>query len=106
VTKSGKMRRVPVADRFLLLVQACAEDKGPDELRFTTRTGHQLHATAVKRSVAWSAAAPGRRIHDLRHTAALPVAGQGSGPRHGSGLARPRLDRHDQHLPAPPRRDR
>ncbi|HLM23012.1 MAG TPA: hypothetical protein VK390_16025, partial [Propionibacteriaceae bacterium] len=29
-----------------------------------------LHATALKRTVAWSAVAEGRRIHDLRHTAA------------------------------------
>jgi integrase len=70
VTKSGKSRRVPVADRVLPLVQACAAGKGPDDLLFTTRTGHQLHASAIKRLVAWSTVAPGRRIHDLRHTAA------------------------------------
>ena len=70
VTKSGKSRRVPVADRVLPPVQVCAAGKGPDDLLFTTRTGHQLHASAVKRSVAWSTVAPGRRIHDLRHTAA------------------------------------
>ena len=39
-------------------------------LLFTTKTGHQLHASAVKRSVTWSTVALGRRIHDLRHTAA------------------------------------
>jgi len=70
VTKSGKSRRVPVADRVLPLVLDCATGMGPDDLLFTTKTGHQLHASAVKRSVAWSKVAPGRRIHDLRHTAA------------------------------------
>ena len=70
VTKSGKSRRVPVADRVLPLVRACAEGKGPDDLLLTTRSGHQLHVSAVKRSVSWSTVATGRRIHDLRHTAA------------------------------------
>ena len=78
VTKSGKSRRVPVADRVLPLVLRCAEGKGPDELLLTTRTGHRLHASAVKRSVGWSTAAPGRRIHDLRHTAACLWLGKGS----------------------------
>ncbi len=49
-------------------------------LLFTTRTGHQLHATAVKRTVAWSAVAPGRRIHDLRHTAACLWLAKGVDP--------------------------
>ena len=44
--------------------------KGPDDLLFTTKSGHQLHVSRVKRSVHWSTVAPGRRIHDLRHTAA------------------------------------
>ena len=80
VTKSGKARRVPVADRVLPLVVACAEGKGPEDLLFTTRSGHQLHATAVKRSVAWSHVAPGRRIHDLRHTAACLWLAKGVDP--------------------------
>ena len=77
---SGKSRRVPVADRVLPLVQACAQEKGPDDLLFTTRTGHQLHASAVNRSVAWSTVAPGRRIHDLRHTAACLWLAKGVDP--------------------------
>ncbi len=69
VTKSGKSRGMPIADRVLPLVRACADGKGSDEPLFTTRTGHQLHATSVKRAVHWSRIAQGRRIHDLRHTA-------------------------------------
>ncbi|GCD91529.1 tyrosine-type recombinase/integrase [Nocardioides sp. LS1] len=80
VTKSGKSRRVPVADRVLPLVLACAEGKGPDDLLFTTRTGHQLHASAVKRTVAWSTVALGRRIHDLRHTGACLWLAKGVDP--------------------------
>jgi integrase len=80
VTKSGKNRRVPVADRVLPILLTCANGKGPDELLFTTSSGHQLHATAVKRTVAWSAVAPGRRIHDLRHTAACLWLAKGVDP--------------------------
>ena len=80
LTKSGKNRRVPVADRVLPLVLSCAEGKGPDDLLLTTKNGHRLHATAVKRSVAWSTVAPGRRIHDLRHTAACLWLARGVDP--------------------------
>jgi integrase len=80
VTKSGKSRRMPVADRVLSLVEACADGKGPDDLLFTTKTGHQLHATPVKRAVHWSTVAPGRRIHDLRHTAACLWLAKGVDP--------------------------
>ncbi len=80
VTKSGKNRRVPVADRVLPLVLGCAEGKGPDDLLMTTRTDHQLHATAVKRTVVWSTVASGRRIHDLRHTAACLWLSKGVDP--------------------------
>ncbi|HEX2895083.1 MAG TPA: site-specific integrase [Marmoricola sp.] len=80
VTESGKTRRVPVANRVLPLVLDCADGKGPEDLLFTTRPGHQLHVTAVKRSVAWSQSAPGRRIHDLRHTAACLWLSKGVDP--------------------------
>ena len=80
LTKSGKSRRVPVADRVLPLVRACAEGKGPEDLLFTTQSGHRLHASVVKRSVAWSTVAPGRRIHDLRHTAACLWLAHGVDP--------------------------
>lgn len=69
-TKSGKVRRVPVADRVLSIVESLAEGRGSDDLMFVTSSGHRLHASAVKRSVSWSDISNGRRIHDLRHTAA------------------------------------
>ena len=69
-TKSDKSRRVPVADRVLPLVRACAEGRGPDEPLFVTESGHRLHATAFKRTLNWANTSEGRRIHDLRHTAA------------------------------------
>jgi integrase len=67
-------------DRILSLVQGCAEGTDPDALLFTTRTGHQLHATAVKRAAVWSRVAAGRRIHDLLHTAACLWLAKGVGP--------------------------
>lgn len=69
-TKSDRSRRVPIADRILPLIRACAEGRGPDERLFVTDSGHRLHATAFKRTLAWPTTSEGRRIHDLRHTAA------------------------------------
>jgi integrase len=60
VTKSGKDRRVPVADRILAILQECAAGKGADDLLFTTSSGHKLHASPVKREVPWPTVAPGR----------------------------------------------
>ena len=45
-----------------------------------TSTGHQLHATAFKRTLAWTVVAEGRRIHDLRHTAACLWLARGVDP--------------------------
>ena len=70
VTKSRKSRRVPVADRILPMVRRMATTREPDAPLFTTYTGHQLHATAFKRTLDWRVVGSGRRIHDLRHTAA------------------------------------
>jgi integrase len=69
-TKSDRSRRIPIADRVLPLVRACADGRGSDERLFVTDSGHRLHATALKRTLGWSTVAEGRRIHDLRHTAA------------------------------------
>ena len=49
-------------------------------MHLATGTGHQLHATAVKRAVFWSQVAPGRRIHDLRRTAACLWLARGVDP--------------------------
>ncbi|MFP5252610.1 MAG: hypothetical protein ACLGH4_02305 [Actinomycetes bacterium] len=65
---------------MLPLALACAAGKGPSDLLFTTRSGHQLHASAVKRSVACSRSASGRRIHDLRHIAACLRLAKGVDP--------------------------
>lgn len=69
-TKSGKSRMVPLADRILPLVRDLMIGRTSRDLLFVTATGHRLHASAVKRAVDWELIAHGRRIHDLRHTAA------------------------------------
>ena len=61
---------MPVANRVLPLVEDCAVGKGPDD----------LHASAVKRTLHWSSVAAGRRIHDLRHTAACLWLAKGVDP--------------------------
>lgn len=79
-TKSGKSRRVPVADRVLPIVRAMTTDREADAPLFVTSSGHQLHASAFKRTLAWSVVADGRRIHDLRHTAACLWLARGVDP--------------------------
>ena len=101
VTKGGRARRVPLADRVLPLVRGLARERDGDELLLVTESGHRLHASALKRAVAWSTIFGGRRIHDLRHT--RRVSGwQRGGRGDGSGVDGAHLHRHDQHLPAPP----
>lgn len=80
VTKSGRSRRVPVADRVLPLVQALTLGRAADDLLCVTSSGHQLHASAFKRTLAWPRVARGRRIHDLRHTAACLWLARGVDP--------------------------
>ena len=42
--------------------------------------GNRLHANAFKRATDWHLIAPGRRIHDLRHTAACLWLARGVSP--------------------------
>lgn len=69
-TKGRRSRRVPLADRVLPMVQAWTKDKEPNALLVTTSRGARLHRTAVLRTLNWVETGKGRRIHDLRHTAA------------------------------------
>jgi integrase len=79
-TKSRRTRRVPVADRVLPIVRALAAAREPDDQLCVTSTGHQLHATAFKRTLDWAVVGEGRRIHDLRHTAACLWLARGVDP--------------------------
>ncbi|MBO0812109.1 MAG: tyrosine-type recombinase/integrase [Microlunatus sp.] len=79
-TKGRRSRRVPLADRVLPIVLDLAESQKPNDLLFTTDRGAQLHRTPVLRSVKWASTADGRRIHDLRHTAACLWLARGVDP--------------------------
>jgi integrase len=69
-TKSGRARRVPVADCLLETLRDMATGKSPEDLLVTTERGAQLHRTAFIRATHWETLGRGRRLHDLRHTAA------------------------------------
>jgi integrase len=79
-TKGRRVRRVPVADRVLSIVESFAQDKGPNDLLFTTDGGAQLHATPFRRTTRWPISGEGRRVHDLRHTAACLWLARGVDP--------------------------
>jgi integrase len=68
--KGGRSRRVPLANRVLAIVRELAHDKAPHELLLTTSSGAMLHRTVVLRALRWEKTGQGRRLHDLRHTAA------------------------------------
>ncbi len=69
-TKGRRSRRVPLANRVLPIVLRLTEGKAPGDLLLTTAASKQLHRSAVVTSVRWSTTSRGRRVHDLRHTAA------------------------------------
>ena len=61
---------VPIGNRVLPIVERLKVDKLPSDLLFTTVSGSRLHRSAVLRTMRWERTGRGRRIHDLRHTAA------------------------------------
>ena len=54
----------------MLLVTKRAAGRQPDDLLFTAPEGGRLNGNNWKRAVGWSGTSHGRRVHDLRHTAA------------------------------------
>jgi integrase len=79
-TKGRRSRRVPLADRVLPLVRQLAEGRLATDLLLTTERGSMLHRSAVLRSVHWQETGQGRRLHDLRHTAACLWLARGVDP--------------------------
>ena len=80
-----------------------ASGREPDDRLCVTATGHQLHATAFKRTLAW---ASGRRGPADPRSAAhgrLLVAGSRGRSGDGSGVDGARVDRDDEPLSAPSR---
>lgn len=70
-TKSGKTRRVPVPNRVVPLIETRLAGRKPSDLLFTGPNGGRLHGSNFRRDLQWAATSRGRRIHDLRHTAAV-----------------------------------
>lgn len=79
-TKGRSSRRVPLANRVLPLVLDMSVGKSPGDLLLTTERGSQLHRSAVLRTLQWPTTGRGRRIHDLRHTAACLWLARGVDP--------------------------
>ncbi|MEI7055762.1 tyrosine-type recombinase/integrase [Nocardioides sp. CCNWLW239] len=77
VHQGRRSRRVPLANRVLPLVQQMTTGKKANDLLFTTDTGATLHRGAVTRTLKWEQTGQGRRLHDLRHTAACPWLARG-----------------------------
>ena len=63
---------------MLPLVRALAAGREADAPLFVTSSGHRLHASAFKRTLAWGTVGEGRRIHEPRHHG-LSVTGSASG---------------------------
>jgi hypothetical protein len=63
----------------------------------------QAHASAFKRTLDWPVVGEGRRILDLRHTAACLWLARGVNPEAVLGVDGARVDRDDEPLPALPR---
>lgn len=63
-------RHVHIAPRVRGIVRTLANERGSADLLLTTSRGAQLHRSAVMRTLDWSRTGRGRRLHDLRHTAA------------------------------------
>ena len=93
VTKSRKTRRVPVADRVLPMVRQLAAGRYGNAPLFLTESGYRLHVSAFKRTLDWSVTGDGRRIHDLRHTAACLWLARGVDPVTVQTWVGPRLGR-------------
>lgn len=69
-TKGRNSRTVPIVDEVLPYVRELVAGKGPDELVFTGPRGGQLWHKSFLESTQFNKHGMGRRIHDLRHTAA------------------------------------
>jgi integrase len=69
-TKGGGARTVPLTAELVPIVKAWAAGKKPNDYLFTSAQGHKLIGPNWRRATEWSKHNRGRRIHDLRHTAA------------------------------------
>jgi len=79
-TKGRRSRRVPLANRVLPIVRGLTDGRGADDLLLTTSRGAKLYRSSVLRTLRWTTTGGGRRLHDLRHTAACLWLARGVDP--------------------------
>lgn len=77
---SGRVRRVPVDARVRPILQRLLAGRDPNELLFATSLGEPLRRATVLRRLNWPETGHGRRLQDLRHTAASLWLAQGVAP--------------------------
>lgn len=80
-TKGGTARRVPLTAELVPVVRTWLKGKSGDDLVFTSPEGRRLNGTNWRRSVDWYTHGRGRRVHDLRHTAATFWLSSGADPK-------------------------
>lgn len=76
-TKSGKARTVPLVAEAWTIIEPLLAGREPEALLFPSKVGSFRDLANWKRDVHWRALSMGRRVHDLRHTAATFWLGQG-----------------------------
>lgn len=69
-TKGRSARTVPVPDIITPALDRLTDGKRSNDLALTSERGGQLWRGRFKKQARWTELAAGRRIHDLRHTAA------------------------------------
>jgi integrase len=70
VTKGGGARTVELVAPVWEIVRPLLTDRDPNELLPLSPTGKRMNGANWKRAAKWSTHSHGRRVHDLRHTAA------------------------------------
>ena len=102
-TKNGRVRLVPIVGEAWAVLEARLPGLAPNDLIFSTQ-GRPLGGWAWKSRVRWAEHAQGRRVHDLRHTAATLWLGSGMDVKTvqnwlGHVTASMTLDRYSHYLP-------
>lgn len=69
-TKGGKARTVPLTTEAASIVLPLLNGRSPDDLVFPSASGNFRAGNNWKRDVHWKDHGRGRRVQDLRHTAA------------------------------------
>lgn len=70
ITKGGKPRTVPLTDDAAAIILPLLTARRPDDLVFPSATGSFRSGNNWKRDAQWTQHGMGRRVQDLRHTAA------------------------------------